>query len=59
MKQQITKKYDDTEVSACPHCFSSTHTIIDENKIGDFCGKCGKDKSMPKNFRKIIKALVK
>lgn len=45
MKKNIkTKKYDDTVISSCPHCLSSTHTVINENKIGDFCGKCGKDK---------------
>ena len=44
-----TIKYDETRLSLCPHCLSSTHTTIDENKIGDFCGKCGKDKSKESN----------
>jgi len=51
-KEELTKKYDDTIVSLCPHCLCGTHTIINENKIGDFCGKCGKDKSKEKEKEK-------
>ena len=48
-KDKGYQEYDETVVSFCPHCFSSTHTIINESKVGDFCGKCGKDKTEPKD----------
>jgi len=56
MKKEAIKEYDETILSLCPHCLSSTHTIIDENKVGDFCGKCGEDKSLTPILKtKIIK----
>ena len=55
---QESKNFDETEVTSCPHCFCSTHTII---KFGNFCGKCGKDKDTQKTVEELgwVRVLAK